>query len=135
MGIQISLNRVAKLMRQAGIRGKMARKYRPQTTQSDPTHAVQQVGSHRMGRMHHSDRSSQYTSNDSTTLAWWRKGNCLDNSPMKSFWATLKRECADYMFPNHAHARSEIFSSIMGFYNRTRQHSALGYETPISLAA
>lgn len=38
-GVKVSLNRVAKLMREVGIRGKTARKYRPQTTRSDPTHA------------------------------------------------------------------------------------------------
>jgi transposase InsO family protein len=209
MGIQISLNRVAKLMRQAGIRGKTAGKYRPQTTQSDPSHAlapnllnrnfkghqrhavwltdityintnegylylaaVMDLGSREIvglamadhlrteltldalnmaifhhrpprGLMHHSDRGSQYTSHayqqrlhDAGMVASMsRKGNCLDNSPMESFWATLKRECADYVFANHAHACAEIFSYIMGFYNRTRRHSALGYETPISLAA
>lgn len=209
MGVQISLNRVAKLMRQADIRGKTARKYRPQTTQSDPsqaiapnllnrnfkghqrhavwltdityinTHegylylaAVMDLGSREIvglamadhlrteltldalnmaifqhrpprGLLHHSDRGSQYTSHTyqqrlrdaGMVVSMSRKGNCLDNSPMESFWATLKRECADYVFTNHMHARTEIFSYIMGFYNRTRWHSALGYTTPISLAA
>jgi len=54
-----------------------------------------------------------------------RTGNCLDNAPIESFWATLKRDCA----------RIEIFSYIMGFYNRTRRHSALGYQAPVSAAA
>lgn len=40
MGVKVSLNRVAKLMREAGIQGKTAGKNRPQTTQSDPSHAV-----------------------------------------------------------------------------------------------
>jgi len=39
-GIRIGRNRVAKLMREAGIQGKTPRKRRPLTTQADPTHAV-----------------------------------------------------------------------------------------------
>jgi putative transposase len=61
-----------------------------------------------------------------------RTGDCLDNAPMEGFWATLKRECADVPFANHAQARSEIFSYIMGFYNRLRRHSALGYVSPMT---
>ena len=40
MGVKVSLNRVAKRMRELGLQGKIARKHRPQTTQSDPSHAV-----------------------------------------------------------------------------------------------
>jgi putative transposase len=39
-GISVGHNRVARLMRQAGIRGKTACKRRPHTTQSDPSHPV-----------------------------------------------------------------------------------------------
>ena len=209
MGVKVSLNRVAKLMREAGLQGKMARKTRPQTTQADPNHAVapnllnrtfkghqrhqvwltdityiqtdegylylaavMDLGSREIvgmamadhmrteltldalnmaivqhqppnGLMHHSDRGSQYTSHayqqrlsDANMLASMsRTGNCLDNAPMESFWATLKRECADHVFATHQQARAAIFSYIMGFYNRTRRHSALSYHAPISCAA
>jgi len=64
-----------------------------------------------------------------------RTANCLDNAPMESFWATLKRECADRVFASHDEARTAIFWYVMGFYNRTRRHSALGYNTPTSCAA
>ena len=58
------------------------------------------------GLMHHSDRGSQYTAHayqqrlrDAKMVASMsRKGNCWDNAPMESFWATLKRECADRPF-------------------------------------
>jgi putative transposase len=88
--------------------------------------------------IHHSDRGSQYTSDDyrnllsayPITLSMSRTGNCLDNAPMESFWATLKRECADYVFDSLTHARTEIFAYIIGFYNRVRRHSALGYLSP-----
>jgi transposase InsO family protein len=93
--------------------------------------------------LHHSDRGSQYTSTAyQHKLADWsiissmsRTGNCWDNAPMESFWATLKRECADHVFPSLAQARTEIFSYIMGFYNRIRRHSALGYLSPINYEA
>ncbi len=64
------------------------------------------------------------------TVSMSRTGNCLDNAPMESFWATLKRECADRVFESHQHARTEIFGYIMGFYNRVRRHSALDYLSP-----
>jgi transposase InsO family protein len=88
--------------------------------------------------IHHSDRGSQYTSDDYRnllrayliTVSMSRSGNCLDNAPMESFWATLKRECADYLFDSLTQARTEIFAYIIGFYNRVRRHSALGYLSP-----
>jgi putative transposase len=50
---------------------------------------------------------------------------------MESFWASLKRECADRVFDSFDHARTEIFHYIVGFYNRLRRHSALGYLSPL----
>ena len=52
------------------------------------------------GLMHHSDRGSQYCSNNYQKLlkqfgfipSMSRKGNCYDNAPMDSFFGTLKRE-------------------------------------------
>jgi putative transposase len=86
------------------------------------------------GLLHHSDQGSQYTSWAYTELLHWqqftismsRKGQCLDNAPMESFWATLKRECVDRPFDSLAQAHSEIFGYIMGFYNRQRRHSVYG---------
>ncbi|RYI33862.1 MAG: hypothetical protein EON48_02490 [Acetobacteraceae bacterium] len=60
-----------------------------------------------------------------------RKGNCWDNAPMESFYATLKGELVeqrDYL--THAEARADIFQFLEGWYNRRRLHSALGYLTP-----
>lgn len=204
-GVCISRHRVARLMREMSIQGKMPRKRRPRTTQADPSHRTapnlldrqfdaqqcnevwlsdityidteegylylagvmdlysrQIVGMSMADHMrtelvetaltmalqqrqpdadllHHSDRGSQYTSDafqkllDDAGIAvsMSRTGNCLDNAPMESFWATLKRECADVVFASYAHARSAIFSYIMSFYNRQRRHSALGYLSPV----
>ena len=84
--------------------------------------------------LHHSDRGSQYTSLDyqkrlmacPMTVSMSRVGNCWDNAPMESFWATLKRG----VFVSHSQARIELFSYIMGFYNRQRRHSTLDYVSP-----
>ena len=90
------------------------------------------------GLIHHSDRGSQYTSGDyqqvlkdfKMQVSMSRTAQCLDAAPIESFWGTLKTECANYRFDSHEHARSEIFSYIMGFYNHKRIHSALDYLAP-----
>ena len=90
------------------------------------------------GVLHHSDRGSQFTSDQyldlldayDMTISMSRKGNCLDAAPIESFWGTLKTECATDSFETRQQARAEIFSYIMGFYNRTRRHSTLGYLSP-----
>ena len=46
------------------------------------------------------------------TVSMSRVGNCWDNAPMESFWATLKRECADVVFASHTQARTELFGYI-----------------------
>lgn len=168
-GIQIGKQRLARLMGEAGVVGKMPRRKRPRTTQRDDSHpvapnvlnpqfgvterntvwlsdityieteegylytaGVMDLGSREIvglamadhmqtaltltalemaivqqrpdpGLLHHSDRGSQYTSADyqrkvtdcGMIASMSRTGNCLDNAPMESFWATLKRECAD----------------------------------------
>ena len=58
------------------------------------------------------------------------KGDCWDNAPMESFWASLKREVAFYTFNSRAEARAAIFDYVMVFYNRQRRHSSLGYLSP-----
>ena len=65
-----------------------------------------------------------------------RKGNCYDNAKMESFWATLKTECFGSKIPEtRQKARLMIFDYIEGFYNRTRLHSALGYQSPLDFKA
>ena len=93
-----------------------------------------------IGMLHHSDRGSQYASDSYRELlrchgvepSMSRAGNCYDNAPMESFWATLKTELiGERIFASHAEARSEIFRYIEVFYNRRRLHSALGYHSPV----
>jgi len=91
------------------------------------------------GLLHHSDRGSQYASHDYRKMleeagcvcSMSRKGNCWDNAPVESFFATLKRELIHgRRFQTREQARSEIFEFIEAWYNRKRRHSALGYMSP-----
>jgi putative transposase len=60
-----------------------------------------------------------------------RGGDCWDNAPVESFFATLKRELVyRSAWRTHAEARADLFDYIEVFYNRTRRHSALGYLSP-----
>lgn len=93
----------------------------------------------RPGLVHHSDRGSQYASNDYTDLLkdWHidismsRKGNPWDNAACESFMKTLKYE---EVFRNEYRDLAEAHRSIERFlekvYNETRLHSALGYRPP-----
>ncbi len=87
----------------------------------------------------HSDRGSQYSSNDFRKLlsknglrqSMSGKGNCYDNAQAESFWARLKTELLEGgAFRSVEEARSETFSYIEGYYNRIRRHSTLGYISP-----
>ena len=89
--------------------------------------------------LHHSDRGSQYASEDyqrlladhEITCSMSRKGNCYDNAPMESFFATLKKELIHHEdYQTREEARQSIFEYIEVFYNRVRRHSALGYVSP-----
>lgn len=89
--------------------------------------------------LHHSDRGCQYTSDAfrqrldlcQITQSMSRKGNCYDNAAMESFWATLKAECFGSMIPaTRAQAHLMVFDYIETFYNTTRLHSSLGFQSP-----
>lgn len=60
-----------------------------------------------------------------------RKGNCLDNAAMESFYHTLKTEHVHhYQYKTRDEAKQSIFEYIEIFYNRQRRHSYLKYLTP-----
>jgi transposase-like protein len=62
-----------------------------------------------------------------------REGNCYDNAFIESFWSSLKYETVYHQrFATRAEARCAIFDYIESFYNRTRLHSALGHQSPVS---
>jgi putative transposase len=87
----------------------------------------------------HSDRGSQYASGSyqrllasrGITCSMSRKGNCWDNAPMESFFATLKKELVHQeRYATREEARQSLFEYIEVFYNRVRRHSAIGYQSP-----
>ena len=91
------------------------------------------------GLVAHSDRGSQYASEHyhrllagrEITCSMSRRGNCWDNAPMESFFASLKKELTrGESFATRAEARAELFEYIEVFYNRLRRHSSLGYLSP-----
>jgi len=89
------------------------------------------------GRLFHSDRGSQYASEDyrralvegGFECSMSRRGNCLDNAVSESWFSTLKAELGE-RFASHADAEVRLFDYIEVFYNQQRSHSTLGYVSP-----
>lgn len=87
----------------------------------------------------HSDRGTQYTSNDFAEAAKrlglrrsvGRTGVCYDNAWAESFNGTLKNErCNRTVYPTRDHARKDVTAYIELRYNARRLHSAIDYQTP-----
>jgi putative transposase len=96
------------------------------------------------GLVHHSDRGSQYASNDYTDLlkansidiSMSRKGNPWDNAACESFIKTLKyEEVLRNEYRDLAEARACIAAFLEKVYNQKRLHSALGYLPPVEFEA
>ncbi len=94
------------------------------------------------GLIHHSDRGVQYASDGyrgalqlaGMKASMSRKGDCLDNAPMESFFHTLKTELVHHRnYASRADAKRDLFAFIEGFYNQTRLHSAIGYISPVEM--
>lgn len=87
----------------------------------------------------HSDRGSQYASEhyqqllarQGITCSMSRRGDCWDNAPMESFFASLKKELVHHEdYQTREEAQASIFEYIAVFYNRQRRHSKLGFQSP-----
>lgn len=202
--IPCSVNRVARLMRQHGIRAKQAKRYKTTTQRNEnhpavPNHLDQNFSASQpaekwcgdityvwttagwlylavvidlysrrivgwamnarmtaqlvkeafqmawrqcqpqAGLLFHSDRGSQYTSQEFQRLlqtcqvqaSMSGTGNCYDNAVAESFFSALKMELIyQTVYPSREEAMTDIFFYIEGFYNRQRRHSALGYVSP-----
>ena len=92
------------------------------------------------GLIQHSDRGSQYASNDYRGLlkqhkmvcSMSRKGDCWDNAVAESFFHTLKVELVNrHRFKTKTEAKQVIFKYIEMYYNTKRTHSTLGYLSPV----
>jgi transposase InsO family protein len=91
------------------------------------------------GVIFHTDRGSQYTSQEFQALAaelgvrlsLGRKGECWDNAVAESWFATFKEELITTRpWPTLARLRVAVFDYIEGWYNTRRVHSTLGYRSP-----
>ena len=91
------------------------------------------------GLLHHSDRKSQYGSNEyqaelrrhGIRISMSDRGNCYDNSMVETFFKTLKSELVwRAVFLTRAQARDALARYIDGFYNPRRRHSSLGCVSP-----
>jgi putative transposase len=96
------------------------------------------------GLIQHSDRGVQYASTPYRNVlerhgiraSMSRRGDCLDNAPMESFFASLKKEHIHQAhFRTRDEAKAAVFEYLEVFYNRQRLHSAIGYCTPIEARA
>jgi putative transposase len=94
------------------------------------------------GLIQHSGRGVQYAADAyrqvlaaaGITPSMSRRGNCLDNAPMESFFHTLKVERVHHrVYATRDEARRDLFGYIEGFYNSRRLHSALGYRSPADM--
>lgn len=90
--------------------------------------------------LHHSDRGSQYTSEQfqrlmadlGITCSMSRSGNCWDNAAMESFFSSLKTErTANKTYRTRNDAKADVFDYIERFYNPKRRHSTIGYLSPM----
>jgi transposase InsO family protein len=92
------------------------------------------------GLLHHSDRDGLYNSTGYKRLlkqygmvsSMSRKGNCYDNACVESFFASLKTEMVAFeRFKDRDEAKEKLFVWIETFYNRSRRHSYLQYQSPM----
>ncbi len=90
--------------------------------------------------LHHSDRGSQYTSEQFQRLmtdhgivcSMSRSGNVWDNAAMESFFSSLKTErTAGKLYRTRDEAKADVFDYIERFYNPKRRHSTIGYVSPV----
>jgi putative transposase len=91
--------------------------------------------------IHHSDQGCQYTAIEfgrrcreaNVRPSMGSVGDCYDNALCESFFATLECELLDRVtLRTPADARTAVFDFIEGWYNPTRRHSSLDYESPIA---
>lgn len=94
-----------------------------------------------VGLLHHTDRGSQYASQEYRALleqhgarcSMSAAGNCYDNAVAESFFATLKKELVHgRAFETRSEAYDALSDYIDNYYNAKRRHSAAGNQSPIN---
>ena len=89
--------------------------------------------------MLHSDRGSQYASQDfrealkayGITRSMSRRGNCWDNACSETLFGSLKVErLYGQKFKTRREAKDETIAWLL-WYNQTRLHSTLDYVSPL----
>jgi putative transposase len=92
------------------------------------------------GLVHHSDRGSQYASNEyvaelekhTITISMSRPARPWENAKCERFMRTLKEEEIDARsFQTMEELERNIQEFIDGFYNQVRLHASLGYLSPL----
>jgi transposase InsO family protein len=93
------------------------------------------------GLIFHSDRGTQYASqvvrsiltSNGIRQSMSSTGNCYDNAPAESFFATFKKGHLFWQpFLTKEQARRSILEYLDVFYNCVRRHSSLGYKSPVA---
>src|SRR6266542_1817292 len=159
-GVTCSHKRTHRLMRAAGLRGAHPRPYKrttlpgrfdpslvdllrrdcAPTASSMPFGWRSSGGNPPPGVIFHSDRGSQYTSDEFRAFcrangvrpSVGRTGSCFDNAVAESFFATLKKELIHIRpWPTIDKVRTAVFEYIESYYNRRRRHSTIDYDTTI----
>jgi len=108
---------------------------------SDALHAAvrRRGGAIPAGVIFHSDRGSQYTSDEYGNVckrykirqSMGRRGVCYDNAAAESFFSTIKRELVDrYKWDDAKHLRIHLFEWIETWYDTRRLHTSIGMRTP-----
>ena len=94
----------------------------------------------RPGLIHHSDRGTQYASNEyvqrlercGAHLSMSRPARPWENGKCESFMKTLKKEEIDARrYASFAELEQNVNEFLGEIYNRVRLHSALGYLSPV----
>ena len=92
------------------------------------------------GLVHHSDRGSQYASDDyrrllnenGITQSMSRKANCHDNAVAESVFATIEKDVLmRHHFATRDEGRRALIDYIENFYNPIRKHSFNANTSPI----
>ena len=61
-----------------------------------------------------------------------RSGNVWDNSPMESFFSSLKTERASRkVYATRDEAKADVFDFVEKFYNSHRRHTTIRFLSPV----